>query len=350
MSDVSRRGNKARQIVGLVNHLPGISAQSLRTFLSEHEKDWNCPEGYSLERFRIEQCYAEMIKVDTDTSMENEMPAAETSGDELSGSRSAKDDELSGSRSMAGDELGGRDDETEYATGQKTDGKVIVYQLHGGGYAGRLQNAYRDMAIKYSGICGGADVLSLDYRVSPENPFPAAVIDAEAGYKWILDQGYDRIILVGDSAGGGLALSLTLYLRDNEIRLPDRIITMSAWTDLTGSGESYAENKDTDPVFGGSDEIEEFKKMYIGDTDPMNPYISPIFGDFTGFPDTLMQVGEMEMLLSDTLLVAERMNLYGVNVTQHTYPGMFHDFQKRLSLYPESKEAWDEISEFLSDL
>ncbi|MCR5293335.1 MAG: alpha/beta hydrolase [Eubacterium sp.] len=326
MSDVSRRGNKARQIVGLVNHLPGISAQSLRTFLSEHEKDWNCPEGYSLERFRIEQCYAEMIRENTDTSAGN----------------GAQSNELRGNGSAP-------DTERVDAIGNKTDKRTIVYQLHGGGYAGRLQNAYRDMAIKYSGICGGADVLSLDYRVSPENPFPAAVIDAEAGYKWILEQGYDRIILVGDSAGGGLALSLTLYLRDNEIRLPDRIITMSAWTDLTGSGESYAENRDTDPVFGGSDEIEEFKKMYIGDTDPMNPYISPIFGDFTGFPDTLMQVGELEMLLSDTLLLAERMNLYGVNVTQHTYPGMFHDFQKGLSLYPESKEAWDEISEFLSD-
>ncbi len=313
--NVSRRGKRVRRIVGAMNHLPGISSGAIRTFLSEHEKDWVCPPEYTNERLPLSHCYMELLKPVSDP--ESDMGAEES-------------------------EL-----EKTVPENSENDEKGVVYQLHGGGYAGMLQNAYRNMAHLYSEMTG-YDVVSLDYRVAPENPYPAAILDAEEGFKWILEKGYEKIILVGDSAGGGLALSLTLYLKDNGIRLPDKIVTMSAWTDLTVSGESYQKNWDIDPVFGKTDDIVTYKDAYVGDADPMSPYISPIFGDFTGFPDTLMQVGELEMLLSDTLIVAEKMQQAGVNVKEHTYMGMFHDFQKGFNIFEESKEAWDEIEEFIN--
>lgn len=155
---------------------------------------------------------------------------------------------------------------------------------------------------------------------------------------------------MGDSAGGGLALALCLYLRDYDIRLPRGIITMSAWTDLTKSGESYQENFEIDPIFGGTKNSLVYKEGYYKDSDPENPYISPINGDYHGFPPMLMQVGEYEMLLSDTLTVAEKARKAGVPVKEHMYNGMFHVFQMGLLLYPEAKEAWIEVGRFIRKL
>ena len=129
--------------------------------------------------------------------------------------------------------------------------------------------------------------------------------------------------------------------------LPAGIITMSAWTDLTKSGESYEENFNIDPIFGGTKETMVYMDGYYKDDDPHNPYISPIFGDMTGFPPMLMQVGDREVLLSDTLSVADAAKKAGVLVKTHVYPGMFHVFQMGLSLYPESKEAWEEVRRFI---
>ena len=169
-------------------------------------------------------------------------------------------------------------------------GRVIL-QLHGGGYIGPMKNIYRKFAVRYSKLSFGGDVLTIDYRVAPEYPYPAALEDAVYAYKWLIQEKEyepDHIIVAGDSAGGGLALAMVMYLRDNRLPLPGGIITMSPWTDMTNSGASYTDNYETDPLFGNSTDNMLFHSSYIGDADPKNPYLSPLFGDFQGFPPVLM--------------------------------------------------------------
>lgn len=238
----------------------------------------------------------------------------------------------------------------EYLTPEDAVTGRVILQLHGGGYIGPMKNIYRRFAVRYSKISYGADVLSVDYRVAPEHPFPAALEDAAAGYRWLLEEkGYEpeKIVIAGDSAGGGLALSLVLYLKDQGLPLPGGIITMSPWADVTLSGESYESKYEIDPLFGNSRENMLYQCSYIGDADPKNPYLSPLFGDFSGFPPILMQVGEYEVLLSDTLRVSDKAKKAGVKVRTSVYAGMFHAFQMGLDLIPESREAWEEIGEFL---
>lgn len=238
----------------------------------------------------------------------------------------------------------------EYLTPEDAVTGRVILQLHGGGYIGPMKNIYRRFAVRYSKISYGADVLSVDYRVAPEHPFPAALEDAAAGYRWLLEEkGYEpeKIVIAGDSAGGGLALSLVLYLKDQGLPLPGGIITMSPWADVTLSGESYESKYEIDPLFGNSRENMLYQCSYIGDADPKNPYLSPLFGDFSGFPPILMQVGEYEVLLSDTLRVSDKAKKAGVKVRTSVYAGMFHVFQMGLDLIPESREAWEEIGEFL---
>lgn len=224
----------------------------------------------------------------------------------------------------------------------------VILQLHGGGYVGKLCNKHRDMAGLYLEVSAGFDVLTIDYRVAPEFPFPAALEDSMEAYAWLLNR-YDpqQIYVCGDSAGGGLALALVMCLRDHGMPLPAGIVTMSAWTDLTKSGESYKENFKTDPLFGRNKETLIYRDDYYQEWDPMNQYISPLLGDFTGLPPMLMQVGEYEMLLNDTLDVAKKAKAQGVSVTCHMYPGMFHVFQYGELFYPEAKSAWVEIGNFL---
>lgn len=228
-------------------------------------------------------------------------------------------------------------------------GRVIL-QLHGGGYIGPMKNIYRRFAVKYSKLSYGADVLSVDYRVAPENPFPAAVEDAVWAYRWLMDEKKYKpghIVVAGDSAGGGLALALCMYLKDHDIPLPGGIITMSPWTDVSLSGESYETNYEIDPLFGNSKKNMLYDSAYVGDADVKNPYLSPLFGDYKNFPPMLMQVGSFEVLLSDTKSVAAKAKKAGVKVRLSVYDGMFHVFQMGLDLIPESREAWDEVKEFL---
>lgn len=225
----------------------------------------------------------------------------------------------------------------------------IVLQLHGGGYVNAFKKQYLNMAGLYAEAGRGIQVLSIDYRVAPENPYPAVLEDAIEAYKWILDKGYepDRIIVAGDSAGGGLSMCLTAYLRDHGMPLPAGIIALSPWTDVTASGESYDSHYEDDPVFGGTRESLIYNNPYVGDENPKNPYISPLFGEFTAFPPMLIQVGECEMLFSDSEAAAQKAKEQGVNVVFTVYPEMFHVFQIAGTMMNESKKAWAEISRFI---
>lgn len=309
---VSVRGRTARKMVRLANHFPVIGAKAqngeLRKKLNEHEKKWECPPHLEQTEIDMENFSMELLRLKNGTD--------------------------------------GIDTES------KQEKRGIILQLHGGGYYGTLHNTYRDMAALYNEVSNGLDVLSVDYRVAPKHPYPAALEDAVTAYQWILEMGYDiaSVFVAGDSAGGGLALALGLYLRDHEMPLPAGIITMSAWTDLTKSGESYKENFEIDPMFGKSLDSLVYKEGYYEKSDPENPYISPVNGDYHGFPPMLMQVGEYEMLLSDTLSVATKAKQAGVLVKEHTYQGMFHVFQMGMILYPEARQAWVEVGKFIRNI
>ncbi len=228
----------------------------------------------------------------------------------------------------------------------------IILQLHGGGYIGGMRNAYRMFAGLYNEVSHGMSVLTVDYRVAPEDPYPAALVDAYAAYEWLLDQGWfsEQIILAGDSAGGGLAMALCHYLKNQGRQLPCGIVAMSPWTDLTASGESYDTNYERDPLFGRTRDSLIYNRDYVGENDPMSAYISPLFGDFREFPPMLLQVGSYEMLLSDSVDVAAKARAQGVKVRLSIYEGMFHVFQMAAKMLPESKKAWVEIGKFIDVL
>ena len=318
---ISRRARNVRALVRIVNHLPGLGSHvtEVRRFLQDYEKPWKCPRGFSREVLQRENYTMEIVRRDS--------------------SRKKRAVRFS-DRKAAPVREGAPFQPVVSAQ------RPVILQLHGGGYYGKFHNVYRRMAVFYSELTNGLDVVSIDYRVAPEHPFPAALEDAVDAYLYLCER-YPAVILTGDSAGGGLSLALTMKLRDDGHKLPLKIITMSAWTDLTASGASYDDNFMMDPVFGGSRDSLIYNSPYVGDSDPENPYISPLFGDFSGFPPVLMQVGEMEMVLSDTTAAAEKMRLAGVDVTMHMYEGMFHDFQMGLNTFPESAAAWEEIREFL---
>jgi len=206
-------------------------------------------------------------------------------------------------------------------------------QLHGGAYTRSLKDngtTYRRAAVQYAEL-SGAGVLTVDYRVAPEHPYPAALEDALLAYDWLLERGYTakQIIIAGDSAGGGLTLATALYLRDHDMPMPAALITMSAWTNLN------------------------YKRMapaYVGDHRADDPYISPVYGEYDGFPPMLMQVGGDERLLNDTLRVADKAKAAGVPVQQTTYDGMFHVFQMLFPELPDANEAWNEVEAFLQSI
>lgn len=225
----------------------------------------------------------------------------------------------------------------------------VILQLHGGGYMGAVRNAYYVFAGLYNEVSHGCNVLTPDYRVAPEHPYPAALEDAVASYQWLLDKGYygEQIIVAGDSAGGGLAMALCMYLKDHHMPMPGGVVAMSPWTDLTASGESYETNYERDPLFGNTRDSLIYVNDYAGDHDKMDCYISPLFGDFRGFPPMLIQVGSLEMLLSDSVSVAAKAREQGIRVRLSIYEGMFHVFQMAYLNIPESKKAWAEVGKFI---
>lgn len=244
----------------------------------------------------------------------------------------------------------------ELLKNSSSDSKKVILQLHGGGYVFGLDNSYRDLAIKYSKISKGAAVLSPDYRTGTISAYPGALNDAIDSYNWLLKNGYkgSDIIIVGDSAGGGLALSTILYLRDNNIELPLGIVAMSPWTNLGCDSNSYKENVDKDvifgPILGANSNFKPSDIPYVGDNNYKDPYLSPVYGDYLGFPKMLLQVGTNELLYDDTIRVYEKALDKGVDVKQTTYYGMFHCFQLGGDKLKEAVEAWAEIEEFINSL
>jgi acetyl esterase/lipase len=191
-------------------------------------------------------------------------------------------------------------------------------------------------------------VLSVDYRLAPEHPHPAAVEDSTTAYRWLLDQGFaaDRMAISGDSAGGGLTVSTLLKLRDDGVALPVAGVTISPWVDMEGIGESMRTNAEADVLV---DEVglKGMAEMFLAGQDARDPLAAPLYGDFDGIPPLLIQVGDDETLLDDSTRLAEAAGSAGVEVRLDVFPEMQHVFQLFTGNMPEADEAVAQIGAWL---
>ena len=225
--------------------------------------------------------------------------------------------------------------------------KVILY-LHGGGYITGSIEDHRMMC----GLLANATetkVLIPEYRLAPEHPFPAALDDALKVYQWLLDQGYSstNMIIAGDSAGGGLSVATVLALKEKSGSLPAAVVCLSPWADLALTGQSHTTKAKAEAVLR-KDVLHEWALYYTDESNLTNPLVSPIHGDSHGFPPLLIQVGSEEILLDDSILLAEKARSAGVDVILKIWDGMWHVWQALGDLIPENKKTFEEIGEFVN--
>ncbi len=230
------------------------------------------------------------------------------------------------------------------APGARPDSAILY--LHGGGYVLGSIDTHRELVSRLSRASGARGLL-LDYRLAPEHPFPAAVDDATAAYRFLLSSGIDprRIAIAGDSAGGGLTLATLLALRDAGDPLPAAGVCMSAWTDLEGLGASAQPGAIDDPLLQLAG-LREMASRYAAQA-LRNPLASPVHGSYRGLPPLLLQVGTREILLDDSTRVADRARAAGVEVTLEKWDGLIHVWQLFGSEIPESQQAVQAIGDFL---
>ncbi|PDH27551.1 MAG: alpha/beta hydrolase [Marine Group II euryarchaeote MED-G33] len=223
----------------------------------------------------------------------------------------------------------------------------IVY-LHGGGYCIGSSLTTHRIGLRNLAKITGSICHSIDYRLAPENPHPAALDDALSAWLDIAEKNPEStLILSGDSAGGGLSLALMMRLRDEGHKLPDGAVLFSPWTNLTCDSETYQTLAKADPMLS--------PRMAIGCADfyapspseKNNPYISPIFGDFKDLPRTLILVGGQEILLDDSRIVGEHAKTAGANFEVDIWPNMFHDWWLFGSLIPESKQCLMKVADWI---
>lgn len=226
--------------------------------------------------------------------------------------------------------------------------KHVILHCHGGGYSTGSSLYARTLTSKLAASTS-MDVLCFDYRLAPEHPYPAALEDGMKAWNYLMLLGYGArdVIITGDSAGGNLALALVLKLKQEERLFPRGLVLMSPWTDLTSSGESFEEKAELDPVLDRG-YIDRMITAYAGGQDITNPFISPLFGDFRGFPSTYIQVGENEILLSDSKRLYRALLEAKVPVKLDVFPGMWHVFQ--MSPFKAASEAMDRNAEFIYDI
>jgi epsilon-lactone hydrolase len=225
-------------------------------------------------------------------------------------------------------------------------GRVVLY-LHGGGYVIGSPRSHRHLATAIA-AAGQASALLLDYRLAPEHPYPAAVDDATAAYRWLLDQDIapGRVVIAGDSAGGGLTVATLLSLRDAGLPLPAGGACISPWVDLTFSGASYRTRAAADPIVTRPG-IDEMARAYLGATPARTPLASPLFADLRGLPPLLIHVGSDEVLLDDAVQLADRAKAAGVDATLEVWDRMIHVWHWFLPMLDEAQSAVDGIGRFI---
>jgi len=221
---------------------------------------------------------------------------------------------------------------------------VMLY-LHGGAYCLGSINTHRDLIARLAAATK-CKALALAYRLAPENPFPAALEDTTAAYGWLLAQGTDpaRILLAGDSAGGGLTVAALVALRDAGMPLPAGAICLSPWVDLALTGNSVQRRRRADPILNAAS-LSRYAAAYAGTMPLTSPLLSPINADLHGLPPLLIHAGTDEVLLDDATRLAERASRVGVAVTLETWDGLFHVFQT-VAFLPETRESLEKAAGF----
>jgi monoterpene epsilon-lactone hydrolase len=221
-----------------------------------------------------------------------------------------------------------------------------IFYTHGGGYVTGNCVDHRMHVAKFVQATG-VGALLYDYRLAPEHPFPAAMQDTLTAYRWLLSQNVlpENIIIVGESAGGGLCLASLLAIRDEGLPLPAAGAALSPWTDLKCTGNSYRTNARRDISTLGSWEV--WGSYYVGSNDPCHPWISPLYGDLHGLPPILIEVGDHEILLDDARRFAEKAMAANVDITLHVWEGMVHCFPLLAPMFPEATQAWEETIAYI---
>ncbi|MFW8584595.1 alpha/beta hydrolase [Rhizobium beringeri] len=228
----------------------------------------------------------------------------------------------------------------------ETDESRLVIYYHGGGFFFGSSRSHRVIATHLARTSGAA-VLAADYRLAPENPAPAAHDDAFAVYKWALAQGYDpaAIALIGDSAGGNLALSVAVRAKKEGLPQPDALVLMSPALDLAGEGDSH--HSVTDAPLLTPQLMELFTMVYVGSGDRKSEMVTPFYSDFTGLPPTLVQIGSWEILREDSVTVVERLKAAGVSAELNIFEGMVHSWQLFAPMLDEGMQSIEEAGGFL---
>jgi len=223
---------------------------------------------------------------------------------------------------------------------------AVIY-VHGGGYVIGSASGYRNFTGQLAKVVG-CRVLSVDYRLAPEHPHPAAVEDSTSAYQWMLEQGFSptQLAISGDSAGGGLTVSTLLKLRDIGAPLPVAGVSISPWIDMEGVGESMKTKAELDLLVDEAS-LKGMAELFLAGQDPKDPLAAPLHGDLEGIPPLLIQVGDEETLLDDSIRLAEIAGAAGNEVRLEIFPEMQHVFQLFAGNLPEADEALLQIADWL---
>lgn len=225
------------------------------------------------------------------------------------------------------------------------DGKHAILYFHGGGFHAGSIHTHRDLLGRIS-RASNVPVLAINYRLAPEHPFPAALEDALTAYRWLLEQYLpSHLIFAGDSAGGGLVLSLCLKLKLENLPQPAAAICLCPQVDLTLSSPSIKTNEGKD--WAKIELLKTVPRDYCRGMDPKNPLISPYFGDLHGLPPLLIQVGMLELLYDEAVAIAEKAKKSGVHVTLEKMAELGHCWQVFASKVPEGRESIEQIGKFV---
>ncbi|MGR8920794.1 MAG: alpha/beta hydrolase [Gammaproteobacteria bacterium] len=237
--------------------------------------------------------------------------------------------------------------DAEWFTPDDCDPDRALLYVHGGGYVMGSVQSHR-MMLERLAVAVRGRVLALNYRLAPEHPFPAAVDDTVAAYRWLCQAGHDpaKIALAGDSAGGGLTLAALVALRDAGEALPACAVPISPWTDMEGSGASMQTRAAVDPMVQ-KEPLVQLAGLYLGDADPRNPLASPLYADLSGLPPLLIQVGDAETLLDDTTRLEPRLKAAGVEATIEVWDEMIHVWHLFAPMLARGQEAIDRVGEFV---
>lgn len=243
-------------------------------------------------------------------------------------------------------ELAGMKTDRIVPAGKTPQGRFLYF--HGGGYVLGSPRSHRHMTALLA-LKTGRELVVPDYRLAPEHVFPAAVEDGLAAYRALLDEGHapGEIVLGGDSAGGGLTLAVLLKARDEGLPMPAAACLISPWVDLKCNSGAYESRADADPMIDQSG-IADMAALYLGGAPAGEPLASPLFADLTGLPPLFIQVGDAEVLLDDSRLLAERAKAAGVDAMLDVWPEMIHVWHAYYPMLPEGARALDDIAAYLA--